>query len=101
MSQTQEKFHFNVVGNLFRGKEAVGGRLKINDRSILFSSHSMNIQTGNTEIFIDQISTIRKRITLGLVPNGILIETLDGQQFKFVVWNRQKIIDFIMSRIIK
>lgn len=100
MSQT-EKVHFDVVANLFRGIESVGGRVRISDKSILFTAHAINIQTQITEIPFDQISTITKRNTLGLIPNGLMIETRDGTKYKFVLWNRQKIIDFVSSRIVK
>lgn len=101
MSDTPENIHFDVAANLFRGVESVGGRLKISERSMVFHSHAINIQRGGTEIPIDQITSISKRNTLGIVPNGILVETRDGQEYKFVVWNRQKIIDFINKRVVE
>ncbi|QJD83218.1 GRAM domain-containing protein [Cohnella herbarum] len=100
MSQTGN-VHFDVVANLFRGIESVGGRIRISDKSVLFTAHAINIQTQITEIAFDQISTITKRNTLGLIPNGMTIETRDGKKYKFVLWNRQKIIDFVSSRIVK
>lgn len=100
MDEKQETVYFDVFANLFRGIESVGGHLKITDRTMLFTSHALNIQTGSTEIPINQITSIKKRNTLGLVPNGILVETRDGMQYKFVVWNREKIIDFINDKII-
>ncbi|MCR8656692.1 GRAM domain-containing protein [Paenibacillus endoradicis] len=99
MSDNKEYIHFDVFANLFRGIESVGGRLKISDRSVLFASHALNIQQGSTEIKIDQITSIKKRNTLGIVPNGILITTRDEVQYKFVVWNRQEIIEFINKRL--
>lgn len=99
MSENKEDVYFDVFANLFRGIESVGGRLKITERSLLFTSHALNIQQGSTEIIIDQISSIKKRNTLGIVPNGILITTGDGVQYKFVVWNRHQIIEFINKRL--
>lgn len=94
-----EQTYFDVLANLFRGPEAVGGRLKLTDRRLLFKSHNINIQTGTTEILIEQIAEVKKRNTLGIVPNGISIVTKDGAKYKFVLWRRSKIIDFINKRI--
>jgi len=94
-----EKIYFDVLANLFRGLEAVGGKLKITDRRLVFKSHDLNIQKGTTEILIEQIAEIKKRNTLGIVPNGISIVTKDGAKYKFVLWRRSKIIDFINSRM--
>lgn len=99
MNETQETYYLEVAANLYRGIEAVGGRLKMNNENLLFSPHSFNLQTGVTLIFMDEISSIRKRNTMGIVPNGILIETRRGQQYKFVTWKRQQVIDFVNSRI--
>ena len=94
-----EQIYFNVLANLFRGAEAVGGKLKITNRSLIFESHSLNIQTGVTEIPIEQIKTAKKRNTLGIVPNGMSVITKGDIEYKFVLWNRSKIIDFINKSI--
>lgn len=94
-----EQSYFNVLANLFRGAESVGGKLKITDRRLIFKSHAFNIRTGTTEILIEQIAEVKKRNTLGLVPNGISIITKDEIEYKFVLWNRSKIIDFISKRM--
>ena len=96
-----EKVYFEVLANLFRGAEAVGGKLRVTDSRLIFKSHSLNIQTGNTEILMEQIVKVQKRNTLGFVPNGMSIITIDGIEYKFVLWNRSKIIDFINERIDK
>lgn len=88
-----------MLANLFRGAEVVGGKLKITDRRLIFESHDFNIQTGTTEILIEQIAEVKKRNTLGIVPNGISVITKDESGYKFVLWNRSKIIDFINIRM--
>ncbi|MBN1619811.1 hypothetical protein JW890_03735 [candidate division WOR-3 bacterium] len=82
----------DVGANLFRGIEGVGGRMKITDMRILFEAHPFNIQRMPVEIPVDQISLIRKIKTLGVIPNGILIQTKSGIKYKFVVWRREKLI---------
>ena len=90
-----EQLYFNKLANLFRGHEAVGGKLKITNKRLVFKSHSLNIQTGITEIYIEEIIEVKKRNTLGLVPNGMSIIVKDRTEYRFVIWGRNKIIDFI------
>lgn len=94
-----EQIYFEVAANLFRGAEAVGGKLTITDRRMLFHSHAFNLQTGSTEIVIENIQEVKKRNTWGIVPNGLSVRTKDGKEYKFVVWNRKKLIGFINQRI--
>lgn len=98
-SMQNEQVYFDVFANLFRGIEAVGGKLKITDSKLVFKSHDLNIQAGTTEILIEQIVKIEKRNTLGIIPNGVSVITTNGTKYKFVLWNRSKIIDFISKRI--
>lgn len=62
-----------INANLFRGAEAVGGKIHFCDKSFLFESHKLNIQKGKTEINYAEIDSIRKRSPLKVVPNGIKI----------------------------
>lgn len=94
-----EQVYFDVAANLFKGVEAVGGKLKITNKRLIFTAHSLNIQGGTTEILIDQITEVKKRNTLGIVPNGMSVICKDGVEYKFVVWNRSKLIDFIKKHI--
>jgi hypothetical protein len=90
--QDGEQIIADVAANLFRGAEAVGGRLKITDRRLLFQPHAINLQTTPAEIPISQISEMRPRNTLGIVPNGMLVKLQSGVEYKFVVWKRQQLM---------
>lgn len=90
-----EQIYFDVLANLFRGIEAVGGKLMITDRRLIFKSHTFNIQTGTTEILIEEITEVKKRNTLRIIPNGISVTTKNGVEYNIVLWNRRKIIDFL------
>ena len=87
-----------VGASLFRQIEAVGGKILFESDKLIFNSHTLNMQTGSTVIEYSQIRDVRKRSTMGLVPNGILIVTKDGMEYKFVVFNRSKIIEFLLSK---
>lgn len=80
------------LANLFRGVEAVGGRMYLTANSVYFSSHRFNVQTGDTRIGLDEISDIQKCNTLGIVPNGLRIITRQGQVHQFVLWGRNSVI---------
>lgn len=85
-----------VVGaNLFYGIESAGGKLTFTENSIAFKPHLVNVHHKITEIAYDQIVEVQKRSTLGIVPNGILVVTQDGNNYKFVVNGRDAIIDFL------
>lgn len=66
---------------------------------MIFTSHALNIQTGNTRIEYSQIVRLAKRNTLGIVPNGLSIFTKDNFEHKFVINNRQSVIEFLQSRL--
>lgn len=55
-----------------------------------FQSHSFNIQNHGQTINIKQIKEVGFYNTLGLIPNGLAITTIDGQTEKFVVNGRQR-----------
>jgi len=75
--------------NHFINGEAVGGKLYLLTDKLQFQSHGFNIQNHGQIIGIEQIKEVSFFNTLGLIPNGITITTLDGQAEKFVVINRR------------
>src|SRR5690606_2914697 len=74
--------------NLFRGIEGVGGRLKITSNKLIFKSHAINIQTGITEIPINNIDRIERKNSLFIIPNQMKIILNSGVKYKFVVNGR-------------
>lgn len=96
-----EEILADVAANLFRGIESVGGRLKITSRRVLFESHALNMQKIPAEILLSDIKEVSKRNTMGFIPNGMLICTKAGVEYKFVVNDREKLISIIESKIRK
>lgn len=88
-----------IGANYMRGKEAVGGWINFDENGLTFKSHAVNIQTGETRIEYAAIQDIKKRNTLGIVPNGISVYTNDGFEHKFVIHDREQVIEFLKSRI--
>jgi len=85
--------------NLFRGIEGVGGKIFLTNKKLIFKSHKINIQTGQTDIAYADINQIIKRKTAKLIDNGIRIITKDGKQFDFVVNERAVWLDHINNHL--
>jgi hypothetical protein len=75
--------------NHFKNSEAVGGTLYLLSNRLHFKSHSFNIQNHEYIIELQQIKAVNFHNTLGLIPNGLSIITLNEQKEKFVVNNRK------------
>lgn len=71
-------FLIDKPANLWRGIEAVGGRLSVTEDIIEFRSHAFNIQSGSLSIKIKDVSGIEKTRTLGIVPNGLKVILRSG-----------------------
>lgn len=85
----------SIFANYFRGIEAVGGKLYFDEQGILFRSHALNIQTGDTRICYAAMEKAQKRGIL----TGMSIFTKDGFEHKFVVYHRKRVIAFLESQI--
>ena len=91
----KEKIQIEYSANLMRGIEGVGGKLKITEKELIFNPHSFNIQKKVLKIPIREIVSVRERNTMGIIPNGIGIETKSGVVYKFVTWKREDIMKLI------
>jgi GRAM domain len=90
-----------VYANLWRGWEAVGGKLFVTDRRIRFESHPLNVQCGATEILLSEVKAVSRCTNLGWLPNGLLVETTEARTHRFVVWNRQQLLGLIQMAMTK
>ena len=100
-TQEANQEQFNVTANLFRGLESVGGKLKITDKEIIFTPHKINAQKNPLSIKINDIKEVGKRNTFYIVPNGLAIVVKSGEEYKFVVNNRQKIITHLNEQLVE
>jgi hypothetical protein len=80
--------------NMFRGKEAVGGRIFITDCNFLFQSHSFNIQRGQSSIPLSEIAGAQTFAILK-VDKGLQLKTRDGKEYKFVVEQREDLMQHL------
>mgnify|MGYP000515953451 CR=1 FL=1 len=95
----EEKIEIEGPANLFRGMEGVGGKMFLTNKKVVFKSHKINIQKGQTDILYENITEILKRKTAKLIDNGIRIKTKDGNQFDFVVNERENWIEKLNEKI--
>ena len=94
-----ENIEIEGPANLFRGIEGVGGKLFLTNKKVIFKSHKINIQKGQTDILYENIKEIIKRKTAKIIDNGIRIKTNDGNEFDFVVNEREKWIEKLNEKI--
>ena len=94
-----ENIEIEGPANLFRGMEGVGGKLFLTNKKVIFKSHKLNIQKGQTDINYENITELIKRKTAKLIDNGIRIKTNDGKKFDFVVNEREKWIEKLTEKI--
>lgn len=99
MKPNTKQKELNVPANLFRGLEAVGGRMKITENKIVFHPHKLNVNQVDLTLNMSDIKEVGKRNTLYIVPNGMRIVVNSGEEYKFVVNNRRKLIKRITEQI--
>jgi hypothetical protein len=78
--------------NLWRGAEAVGGRLTLSRAGLEFRAYAFNRLPEPLEIPIDEIVEVRRTRTMGIIPNGLLVTTKLGLEVRFVVGDRDRFI---------
>jgi hypothetical protein len=89
-----EKIAFQTPANHFKGVEGVGGKLYLTNKRLIFKSHKLNIQNHQLSISLTDVNSAGRYKTLGLVNNGLAIDTKQNMSEKFVVeqvdeWLRQ------------
>ena len=82
---TGENIVFETGANHFKGVEAVGGKLYLTNKRVVFKSHKFNIQGHELSIPLTDISKVERTKTWGLVNNSLSITIMDNKIEKFVV----------------
>ena len=78
--------------NLWRGVEAVGGRLTLADGKLSFRAHAINVQTEPLDLRVADIASARKYRSWGVIPNGLAVTMTSGVEYRFVVGRRDRFI---------
>ncbi|ANB11860.1 Ysp2p [Sugiyamaella lignohabitans] len=74
----------------------IQGKMYVSERHVCFNSNILGWVT-NLVIAFDEIVTMEKKMTAGLFPNGIVIQTLHARHSFASFVNRDSVIDFLMS----
>lgn len=86
-----ESIIFEEGANLFRSRlNAVGGKLTLTDKRLLFSPHRYNFQRGRESIDLKDIKEILPRKTAKIADNGFRVITRDNAEYDFTVNNREE-----------
>jgi hypothetical protein len=96
-----EKVEEEIGASLFRGIEGAGGKMFFTNQRLIFKSHSLNIQKGQTNIDFSEIKNIEKRKTIKIVDNGIKVTTKEGKEYCFVVSHRDIQIQKIKNKLVE
>lgn len=99
----QEYVVFHIPASLHRDSESVEGRMRITNERILFDtlmegSHPMRTAVA-IEIRISELSGIYRRNTYLIWPSGILLTLRRGDNYKFAVWQRDRLIGYVHRRM--
>lgn len=92
-----KKVIIDCPANHFRGIESVGGWLFLLEEGLYFKSHSMNFQNHELIIPLNQIKEVKATLTLGLIPNGLKIITVDNVHERFVLYKNQIWVEQILE----
>lgn len=84
--------------NHLKGIEAVGGKLVLTDKRLIFTSHTFNWQNHQEHIDLDQIQSVQSTRTLGVLPNGLTIQLPDNKRHKFIVDEPGDWVEKIMTQ---
>jgi hypothetical protein len=93
--EPNETILFETSANHFKGAEAVGGKLYLTNKRLVFKSHKFNIQNHELSISLSDIDKVDRYKTLGLVNNSLLITTTDGKIEKFVVQQPNEWVNYL------
>lgn len=94
-----EEIESEGPATLFRGAEAVGGKLFLTDQKLIFKSHSFNILTGQSAIPFESIAEVSSRKTAKLVDNGLRVSTHEGVTYDFVIEDRARWIEKLEEKL--
>jgi hypothetical protein len=74
--------------NMMRHGLGEGGMLFLTGQRLRFSSHRAGVEVGDHSFPLATVASIQLCRTLGLVPNGLLVQMSDGRSAQFVVEDR-------------
>lgn len=80
-----ETILFEAPANHFKGIEAVGRKLCLTNKRLVFQSHKFNFKNHQLSMPLSNIAEVNRYKTLGITNTGLSITTADNVIEKFVV----------------
>lgn len=89
----------HVNANYRKGAQTYVGSLWFYDKEFEYKAKAVNstIKLGRTAYA--EIKSIKNVNTLGIVPNGIIIELKNKTQYNYIINNRKAVVAFLKSKI--
>jgi hypothetical protein len=94
-TEADENILFETAANHFKGAEAVGGKLYLTNKRLVFKSHKLNIQNHQLSLNRSDIQKVDRYKTMWMADNGLSVTTINGSVDKFVVEHRDKWLDYL------
>ena len=76
------------LANMMRHGLGEGGMLFLTNKRLRFCSHRAGVEVADHSFPLATIASVASCRTLGLVPNGLLVQMSDGRSARFVVDDR-------------
>ncbi len=77
------------LANMWKGKEAVGGKLYLSSEMLHHKPHAINFQREETYLPLTDISKVERErsrlLGLPLINNGLKVTTHEGHEVRYVV----------------
>lgn len=90
-----ESFMLEVPANLWRGIEAVGGRLSVSTDRLIFQPHAFNIQSSPIQIPLALVREVRRGRSFRIIPNRMDVTLHSGERLCFVVGQPKRTIELV------
>jgi GRAM domain-containing protein len=96
-TQPNENILLETPANHFKGIEAVGGKLYLTNKRLIFKSHKLNVQNHQLSLKLTDIKNVNRFKNAGFLNNGLSITTMMGNE-KFVVEQIDDWIKFLNDK---
>jgi len=85
----------SIGANLWRNEISLGGKIYFFENHFIFKTHAVNFEQVKFTISYKDITDIQFANYFGLAPTGLQITMNDKKIYRFVVWHRKKIKEFL------
>ena len=89
----------SVNANKIEGIITLTGKLFFYDDAFVFKADSVNSIINLPKVEYKRIVTVKRRRTLGIIPNGVIVELDDKTTQIYVVNGRKAVISYLTSKI--